>query len=49
MQGICPRYIQDKISNALVSHQAQLEKAINPFMVMNELEERPEPPLADHR
>src|SRR5215208_3468926 len=39
MQGISPRYIQDKISNALVSHQAQLEKAINPFKVMNELEE----------
>ena len=39
MQGISPRYIQDKISNALVSHQAQTEKAINPFMVMNELEE----------
>ena len=39
MQGISPRYIQDKISNALVSHQAQIEKAINPFMVMNELEE----------
>jgi serine protein kinase len=38
MQGISPRYIQDKISNALVSHQAQLEKSINPFMVMNELE-----------
>ncbi len=38
MQGISPRYIQDKISNALVSHQAQLEKTINPFMVMNELE-----------
>jgi serine protein kinase len=39
MQGISPRYIQDKISNALVSHHAQLEKSINPFMVMNELEE----------
>ena len=39
MQGISPRYIQDKISNALVSHQAQQDKAINPFMVMNELEE----------
>ncbi len=39
MQGISPRYIQDKISNALVSHQAQTEKSINPFMVMNELEE----------
>lgn len=39
MTGISPRYIQDKISNALVSHQAQVEKSINPFMVMNELEE----------
>jgi len=38
MNGISPRYIQDKISNALVSHQAQIDKAINPFMVMNELE-----------
>jgi serine protein kinase len=38
MQGISPRYIQDKISNALVSGQAQQEKSINPFMVMNELE-----------
>jgi len=38
MQGISPRYIQDKISNALVSHQAVMDKAINPFMVMNELE-----------
>ncbi len=38
MGGISPRYIQDKVSNALVSHQAQTEKAINPFMVMNELE-----------
>src|SRR5881409_1315664 len=38
MQGISPRYIQDKISKALVSHQAQIDKAINPFMVMNELE-----------
>ncbi len=38
MQGISPRYIQDKVSNSLVSHQAQLDKSINPFMVMNELE-----------
>ncbi|MDB5329810.1 MAG: putative serine protein kinase, PrkA [Phycisphaerales bacterium] len=38
MQGISPRYIQDKISNSLVSHQAVIDKAINPFMVMNELE-----------
>src|SRR5439155_18190592 len=38
MQGISPRYIQDKISNSLVSDQAIQEKCINPFMVMNELE-----------
>jgi len=38
MVGISPRYIQDKISNALVSEQAQADKCINPFMVMNELE-----------
>ncbi|MCA9250566.1 MAG: hypothetical protein KDA54_05485, partial [Phycisphaerales bacterium] len=38
MQGISPRYIQDKISNALVSDQAQEENCVNPFMVMNELE-----------
>ncbi|MFO0837059.1 MAG: serine protein kinase [Phycisphaerae bacterium] len=38
MQGISPRYIQDKVSNALVSEQSQMDRAINPFMVMNELE-----------
>ena len=38
MDGISPRYIQDKISNTLVSHQAIAEKSINPFMVINELE-----------
>jgi len=38
MQGISPRYIQDKISNSLVNDQAIQEKCINPFMVMNELE-----------
>ena len=38
MSGISPRYIQDKISNTLVSGQAMEEKQINPFMVMNELE-----------
>jgi serine protein kinase len=36
MDGISPRYIQDKISNALVNEDA--ENCINPFMVMNELE-----------
>jgi serine protein kinase len=38
MSGISPRYIQDKISNTLVSRQAIEERAINPFMVLNELE-----------
>jgi serine protein kinase len=38
MQGISPRYIQDKVSNSLVSDQAMQDKCINPFMVMNELE-----------
>ncbi len=36
MEGISPRYIQDKISNALVRGDLG---HINPFMVMNELEE----------
>jgi serine protein kinase len=34
--GISPRYIQDKISNALVNEENQT--CINPFMVLNELE-----------
>jgi serine protein kinase len=38
LQGISPRYIQDKVSNSLVSDQALQEKCINPFMVLNELE-----------
>ncbi len=38
MEGISPRFIQDKISNALVSRQAVEDKSINPFMVLNELE-----------
>ncbi len=36
LEGISPRYIQDKISNALVSDKS--ESSINPFMVLNELE-----------
>jgi serine protein kinase len=35
MHGISPRYIQDKISNALVAHPE--ENCVNPFMVMQEL------------
>jgi serine protein kinase len=36
MEGVSPRYVQDKISNALVSDRAG--NCINPFMVLNELE-----------
>lgn len=36
MDGISPRYVQDKISNALVSDKG--EGCLNPFMVLNELE-----------
>src|SRR6476619_2752692 len=36
LQGISPRYVQDKISNALVAHMDST--SINPFLVMNELE-----------
>jgi serine protein kinase len=36
MEGISPRYVQDKISNALVSSFS--EKCLNPFLVLRELE-----------
>ena len=36
MSGISPRYIQDKISNALVAHADAT--CVNPFMVLHELE-----------
>ena len=36
MEGVSARYVQDKISNALVNDEG--EGTINPFMVMNELE-----------
>jgi len=35
MEGISPRYIQDKISNALVNDETT---CVNPFMVLNQLE-----------
>ena len=38
MDGISPRYIQDKVSNALVSDIYGDVGCVNPFMVMNELE-----------
>ena len=36
MDGISPRYVQDKVSNALVADREEL--CVNPFMVLNELE-----------
>jgi serine protein kinase len=36
MEGISPRYIQDKLSNALVKETGA--RCINPFIIMNELE-----------
>ena len=36
LEGISPRYVQDKISNALVVNPAAT--SLNPFMVLNELE-----------
>ncbi len=36
MHGISPRYVQDKISNAIVAHPEA--RSVNPFMVLNELE-----------
>jgi serine protein kinase len=36
MEGISPRYVQDKISNALVSEKS--EGHLNPFLLLNELE-----------
>ncbi|MEQ8848814.1 serine protein kinase [Botrimarina sp.] len=36
MIGISPRYVQDKLSNALVAHPES--RSVNPFMVLNELE-----------
>jgi len=36
LEGISARYVQDKISNALVSDKS--ETSINPFLVLNELE-----------
>ncbi len=36
LEGISPRYVQDKISNAIVKYAD--ESTVNPFMVLNELE-----------
>lgn len=38
LEGISPRYIQDKLSNAIVMAQQNNRGSVNPFMVLNELE-----------
>ncbi|MCM0606380.1 MAG: hypothetical protein KA715_09850 [Xanthomonadaceae bacterium] len=38
LEGISPRYIQDKISNALVSDNGGARGSLNGFMVLNELD-----------
>ena len=38
LDGMSPRYIQDKISNSIVMAQQMNKGSVNPFMVLNELE-----------
>jgi serine protein kinase len=38
LDGISPRYIQDKISNSIVLAQQLNKGSVNPFMILNELE-----------
>ncbi len=38
LEGISPRYVQDKISNALVNDSNGDVGCVNPFMVLNELD-----------
>lgn len=38
LEGISPRYIQDKISNSIVAAQQMNKGSVNPFMMLNELE-----------
>jgi len=38
LEGISPRYIQDKLSNSIVLAQQRNNGSVNPFMVLNELE-----------
>lgn len=39
LSGISPRYIQDKLSNALVIAQQTNKGSVNPFMIFKELED----------
>jgi serine protein kinase len=38
LDGISPRYVQDKLSNALVNTKHGVVGCVNPFMVINELD-----------
>ncbi len=38
LEGISPRYIQDKLSNAIVAAQQNNRGSVNPFMILNELD-----------
>ncbi len=38
LDGISPRYVQDKLSNAFVNNKHGIVGCVNPFTVMNELE-----------
>ncbi len=38
LEGISPRYIQDKLSNSIVQAQQRNKGSVNPFMVIKELE-----------
>lgn len=38
LEGISPRYIQDKLSNALVTAQQSNKGSVNPFMIFKELD-----------
>ena len=45
LEGISPRYIQDKLSNSIVSAQQMNKGSVNPFMVLNELDAGLKAPL----
>lgn len=38
LEGISPRYIQDKLSNSIVAAQQNNRGSVNPFMIINELD-----------
>ncbi len=38
LEGISPRYIQDKLSNSIVNAQQNNRGSVNPFLILNELE-----------